>query len=63
MENPYTAFVVYTASALLVAMFADVTMTARRIFRLLEKHNERIIRLETRCQDTHGHAQQTTDYR
>lgn len=54
MEHPLTAWIIYTASALVVAMFADTRSTTRAIFKKLENISDRQARLEQRCADTHG---------
>ena len=46
-------YVVGTASALTVALFADIALTVRRIFAKLDNHAERIAVLETKCTERH----------
>jgi len=46
-------YIVSTASAVTVLIFADIAATTRKIFRRLDSHNDRITVLETRCEDHH----------
>jgi hypothetical protein len=60
MDVPLVAFVVYTASGIVLWLLADIARTNRAIFKKLSAHAEKIAIMEQRCQDTH-HRQHTGD--
>ena len=53
MEDPMIAFSVYTISALILYILADIARTNRAIWKEFREHRDRLTILETRCADNH----------